>query len=56
MSQVSRQVAMITQQKNVGIKMPYELRQKAQEYGINISALARKAVENEIRKIEGEVS
>ncbi|HJJ32469.1 MAG TPA: type II toxin-antitoxin system CcdA family antitoxin [Methanocorpusculum sp.] len=41
---------------NVGITMPSSLRQQARESGINISDLARKAVEQAITEKKGDAT
>jgi len=46
----------ITQLKTVGITLPINLVQKARKYGLNISFLARKALIEEINRIEGRLS
>jgi len=42
--------------KTVGITLPINLVQKARKYGLNISFLARKALIEEINRIEGRLS
>ena len=44
----------ITRFKTVGITLPTELIQKARKYGLNISFIARKAIIQEINRMENQ--
>jgi len=44
----------ITRLKTVGITLPTELIQKARKYGFNISFIARKAIIQEINRMENQ--
>jgi len=40
----------------VSVVIPFELRQKAIIYGVNVSQVCRKAVADEVSKIEKEIA
>jgi len=40
---------------SVSVIIPYDLRQKALRYGVNVSKVSREAVADEVQKIEKEI-